>query len=95
MSKKSLKRFLKRLGYSYKRARVKITKFDRETFDKAEEEIEYLKEETTKNKNAELYFFDENSFSLTPNIPYGWSLKNETILLEGTRFKSLKALGGF
>jgi len=93
VSKKSLKRFLKSLGYSYKRARAKITKCDREIFDEAKDEIEYLKEETTKNENSELYFFDESSFSLTPNIPYGWSLKNETIELEGTRSKSLKVLG--
>jgi len=81
------------LGYTYKRARAKITKCDREIFDEAKEEIEYLKEETLKNENSELYFFDESSFSLTPNIPYGWSLKNETIELEGTRSKSLKVLG--
>jgi len=93
VSKKMLKRFLKSLGYSYKRARAKITKCNREAFDKAKEEIEILKEETIKDKNLELYFFDESSFSLTPNIPYGWSLKNETILLEGTRSKSLKVLG--
>ena len=93
VTKKSLKRFLKSLGYSYKRARAKITKCDKEIFDEAKEEIEYIKEETLKNENLELYFFDESSFSLTPNIPYGWSLKNETILLEGTRSKSLKVLG--
>ena len=93
VSKKSLKRFLKSLGYSYKRARAKITKCDKEAFDKARNEIEDLKDKTIKDKNSELYFFDESSFSLTPNIPYGWSLKNETILLEGTRSKSLKVLG--
>ena len=49
--KKTLKRFLKSLGYSYKRARAKITKCDREIFDEAKDEIEYFKEETTKNKN--------------------------------------------
>jgi len=79
VSKKSLKRFLK--------------SFDREAFDKAKDEIDDLKDRMAKDKNLELYFFDESSFSLTPNIPYGWSLKNETILLEGTRSKSLKVLG--
>jgi transposase len=93
VSKKTLKRFLKSLGYSYKRARAKITKCNKDTFDKAKEEIEHFKDETTKNKNLELYFFDESSFSLTPNIPYGWSPKNETILLEGNRSKSIKVLG--
>jgi len=40
-----------------------------------------------------LYYFDESSFSLSPNIPYGWSPKNETIMLEAERSKSLKVLG--
>lgn len=40
-----------------------------------------------------LYYFDESSFSLSPNIPYGWSPKNETIELEASRSKSLKVLG--
>jgi transposase len=40
-----------------------------------------------------LYYFDESSFSLSPNIPYGWSPKNETIELAASRSKALKVLG--
>ena len=39
-----------------------------------------------------LYYFDESSFSLSLNIPYGWSPKNETIELETSCSKSLKVL---
>jgi len=46
-----------------------------------------------KDDKLNLYYFDESSFSLSPNIPYGWSAKNETIMLEATRSKSLKVLG--
>jgi hypothetical protein len=93
VTKKTLKRFLKSLGYSYKRARAKIKKQDDKKFQEAKKEIEHLKGEVAKDDSLNLYFFDESSFSLTPNIPYGWSPKNETIMLEATRSKSLKVLG--
>ena len=92
-TKKSLKRFLKSLGYSYKRARAKIMKCDKEAFKEAKKEIEHFKEEAEKDNSLHLYFFDESSFSLSPNIPYGWSQKNETITLEAKRSKALKVLG--
>ena len=93
VSKKSLKRFLRKLGYSYKRARASITKQDKEIIEEAKKEIEHFKDEVAKNDKLNLYYFDESSFSLSPNIPYGWSPKNETIMLEATRSKSLKVLG--
>ena len=93
VSKKSLKRFLRKLGYSYKRARASITKQDKEIIEEAKKEIEHFKDEVAKDDKLNLYYFDESSFSLSPNIPYGWSPKNETIMLEATRSKSLKVLG--
>jgi len=84
---------LKSLGYSYKRARAKITKCDKKAFQEAKKEIEHFKEEVKKDDLLHLYFFDESSFSLSPNIPYGWSQKNETINLEANRSKSIKVLG--
>jgi hypothetical protein len=92
-TKKSLKRFLKSLGYSYKRAKAKIMKCDKEAFKKAKKEIEDLKEEVEKDDSLHLYFFDESSFSLSPNIPYGWSQKNEMINLEAKCSKAVKVLG--
>lgn len=93
VSKKMLKRFLKKMGYSYKRARRSIMKCDKEAFNKAQIEIEALKKRVLADKQTNLYFFDESSFSLMPNIPYGWSLKNETIEMESRRSSSLKVLG--
>ena len=93
ISKKSLKRFLKKLGYSYKRARASITKQDKEIIEEAKKEIEDLKDKVAKDDNMNLYYFDESSFSLNPNIPYGWSPKNEKIMFEATHSKSLKVLG--
>ena len=84
---------MKKLGYSYKRARASIRKQDREIIEEAKKEIEHFKEEVAKEENMNLYYFDESSFSLSPNIPYGWSPKNETIMIEATRSKSLKVLG--
>jgi len=68
-------------------------KCDKETFLEAKKEIEHFKEEVEKDDSLHLYFFDESSFSLSPNIPYGWSQKNETITLEAKRSKALKVLG--
>jgi len=93
ISKKSLKRFLRKLGYSYKRARASITKQDRAIVEVAKREIEHFKSEVARDDTMNLYYFDESSFSLSPNIPYGWSPKNETIMLEATHSKSLKVLG--
>lgn len=93
VSKKSLKRFLKKLGYSYKRARKSIKKQDQVLFEKAQKEIAILKEEITETENENIYFFDESSFSLTPNVPYGWSPKKETIEIESNRSNALKVLG--
>lgn len=81
------------MGYSYKRARASITKQDKTIIEEAQKEIEHLKSEVSKDKSLSLYYFDESSFSLSPNIPYGWSPKNETIQLEASRSKSLKVLG--
>ena len=81
------------MGYSYKRARASITKQDKAIIEEAQKEIEHLKSEVAKDKSLNLYYFDESSFSLSPNIPYGWSPKNETIQLEASRSKSLKVLG--
>ena len=93
VSKNTLKRFLKKLGYSYKRARKSITKHNKEAFAEAKEDIVLLKKEILEDKNQNLYFFDESSFSLTPNVPYGWSPKKETIEIESSRSTSLKVLG--
>ncbi len=93
VSKNTLKRFLKKLGYSYKRARKSINKCNKEAFDKAKEYIATLKKDILKTKNQNLYFFDESSFSLLPNIPYGWSPKKETIKIESSHSTSIKVLG--
>jgi len=66
---------------------------DKEIIKEAKKEIEHFKDEVDKDDTMNLYYFDESSFSLSPNIPYGWSPKNETIILEATRSKSLKVLG--
>lgn len=84
---------MKKLGYSYKRARRSIKKRDQVLFEKAQEEIEVLKDKIDVNCKQTLYFFDESSFSLIPNIPYGWSPKKETIEIESKRSNALKVLG--
>ena len=52
-----------------------------------------MKDKVAKDDNMNLYYFDESSFSLNPNIPYGWSPKNKKIMFEAAHSKSLKVLG--
>jgi transposase len=40
-----------------------------------------------------LYYGDASHFSLIPNVPYAWQLKNEPILLPSIRGKSLSVFG--
>jgi len=45
---------------------------DKEIIKEAKKEIEHFKDEVDKDDTMNLYYFDESSFSLSPNIPYGW-----------------------
>lgn len=92
-SKKALKHLLRDIDYSYKRARKSVPKRDETAFKIAQEEIATMTKKRDKNDDEEIYFFDESSFSLTPNIPYGWSPKNETIEINSKRSSALKVLG--
>jgi len=41
----------------------------------------------------DLYFFDETSFNLVPQIPYGWIKINENIELPSSKSKNISVLG--
>lgn len=40
-----------------------------------------------------IYFADESGFNLTPNIPYGWQKKNETISIPSQRSATINVFG--
>jgi transposase len=41
----------------------------------------------------DLYFFDESGFSVKSNIPYGWSLSKETMVIKSLATKRFNILG--
>jgi transposase len=41
----------------------------------------------------DLYFGDASHFSTVPNVPYAWQSKEEPVLLDSVRSKSLSVLG--
>jgi len=93
ISKKTIKKEVKELGYSYKR----LKKFTAKTpnavlVEKAKEDIEKFKEEEKKG-NLSIYYYDESSFSLESNIPYGWQKINEYIKIPSSKSKSVKVMG--
>lgn len=46
-----------------------------------------------KNKELDLYYFDESGFSLTPPVPYAWQNIGETIEIPSSRSKQLNVVG--
>jgi len=46
-----------------------------------------------KNKELDLYYFDESGFSLTPCIPYAWQKIGEVIEIPSSRSKQFNVLG--
>lgn len=61
-------------------------------FKKAKKEIKELLK-LNDNQYIDVRFGDSSGFSLVPNIPYAWQLKNEPILLPSSRSKNLSVFG--
>lgn len=92
-SPRTLKRVLRKRGYSWKRVRKWLGSFrNEEDFRQAQKELKRLMEQEDKGE-IELYFCDESGFSLTPCVPYAWQKKGETICLPASKGKNYNVLG--
>jgi hypothetical protein len=94
ISKRALKRFFKKIGLSYKRAKKTIMKNSKwkNYFDKFAQ-VKMLKQWANEGF-CELYFYDESGFSLNSNIPYRWSIIGEPTPIPSDRFsKRINVLG--
>lgn len=88
-----LRRFLKKLGYSWKRFRKSLKK--------KQDPIEYaaklaeLKEllQLYKQDYIDLFFADESGFNLQAHVPYGWQPKGEYIEITPSKTKSIQTFG--
>lgn len=88
-----LKILCKSNGFIWKRVRKSLkSKRNKEEFEHMKKLIDKLIIED-KVRNIDLYYFDESSFSLVPNIPYAWQKKGEYIEIPCSRSQNLNVLG--
>ena len=88
-----LRRFLKRLGYSWKRFRKSLKKKQNEEAYQAK--VAELKQliELYKADYIDLRFADESGFNLEGYLPYGWQPKGEYIEMTPTKSKGTQIFG--
>jgi transposase len=92
-SKSTLRRYLKEMGYSYKRVRlIPAKKPDQKLY---EEKVKLLNkyEQIANRDKINLYFFDESGFSVNSNIPYAWSPLKQTMVIKSFHAKRFNVLG--
>jgi transposase len=88
-----VKRLCKKAGLIWKRIRKSLrSKRNEEAFQQSKKQVAalILRE---KNKELDLYYFDESGFSLTPPVPYAWQKTGETIEVPSSRSKQLNVVG--
>ena len=93
VSREILRRFLKRLGYSWKRFRKSLKKKQNE--EEYQRKVEELKQliELYKTDYINLRFADESGFNLEGYLPYGWQPKGEYIQITPVKSKSTQVFG--
>jgi len=92
-SKATLRRFLKEMGYSYKRLRfIPLKKPNQELYDRKKQLIQKY-DLLSQCGKIDLYFFDESGFSVNSNIPYAWSPINHTMVIKSFHAKKVNVLG--
>ncbi len=88
-----LRRFLKRLGYSWKRFRKSLKK--KQNQQEYEEKLAQLKQliELYKADYIDLRFADESGFNLEGYVPYGWQPKGKYIEITPAKTKGTQIFG--
>ena len=93
VSKDMLKRFLKKLGYTYRRIRKRLKKSpDPAEYERKFKELQKLIE-LEKNSFLTIYYADEAGFSEVPCIPYGWQPKKAPLSIPSQRGSRLNIFG--
>lgn len=93
LSHSTLKRYLKRWGFRWKRMR-KSAKSRRNPvdFEYFKEELSIL-EEMEDGQEIDLYYFDEMGVNLNPVVPYAWQPVGKTMEIPATQSQNLTVLG--
>jgi len=93
VTRHKLRRFLKKLGYRWKRFRKSLkSKQDPEVYEKKLTELQQLID-LHKNNFIDLVFADATGFNLQGYIPYGWQPANEYIHITPSKKGSLQIFG--
>lgn len=88
-----LRRFLKSLGYSWKRFRKSLKKEqDPEEYERKKAELKQLIA-LYKSGYIDLFFADASGFNLEGYVPYGWQPKGEYITITPKKTKSTQVFG--
>ena len=88
-----LRRFLKRLGYSWKRFRKSLKK--KQNQQEYERKLAELKQllDLYRMDYIDLYFADESGFNQEAYVPYGWQPKGEYIEITPSKSKGTQVFG--
>ena len=88
-----LRRFLKKLGYTWKRFRKSLKKKqDKEEYEKKLAELKVLIN-LYKDGFIDLVFADESGFNMTGYVPYGWQPKGEYIEITPAKTRATQVFG--
>lgn len=88
-----LRRFLKKLGYSWKRFRKSLKKKqDREEYEKKLAELKQLIN-LYKDGFIDLVFADGSGFNMEGHVPYGWQPKGEYIEITPAKTRATQIFG--
>jgi transposase len=87
------KRFLKKLGYTWKRCRHSLKRLRNESDFRKELEDQFVMRKKEIGGEVEMYYFDGSGFSTTSCVPYGWQKVGETREIPCKRSKRLNVLG--
>lgn len=89
-----MKRFFKKIGLSYKRARKTIMQNSKwKSYAEVVAQIKVVLGGVA-NKFCDLYYYDESGFSLNSNVPYRWSIIGVPTPIPANKFsKRINVLG--
>ena len=93
ITRSTLRRFLKKLGYIWKRFRKSLkSKQTPEEYDSKLVELKQLIE-LYKENYVDLFFADESGFNMQGYVPYGWQPKGEYIEITPSKTAALQVFG--
>ena len=88
-----MKRFLKKLGYTYRRIRKRLKgNPDPVIYERKLEELKSLIE-LEKSSFLTIYYADESGFNETPCVPYGWQDKKDPLSIAAQKGSRLNVFG--